>query len=126
MRALIVADWEQAFQDVDVIVTPATAASAKRPADHPVHIEVEYPDGFSEDVLFAYGRFLMPVSVAGLPGLVVPCGQTGDGLPVGMQIVAPAFDELTALRVGAAFEREAALPGGRPHALAAAMREGTR
>lgn len=114
MRALIVADWERAFEEVDAIVTPATAATAKRPVDHPVHIDVTYPDGFSEDVLFAYGRFLMPVSVAGLPGLVVPCGAGDGGLPVGLQVVAPAFGEATALRIGAAFEREAGMASRRP------------
>ena len=105
MRALIVRDWEDAFEQVDVIVTPATAATAKAPDDHPIFIEVDYPDGFREDIVFAYGRFLIPVSMAGLPALVVPCGEDGEGLPVGMQIVAPAFDELAALRTGAAFER---------------------
>jgi len=104
MRALIVRDWEDAFENVDVIVTPATAATAKPPRDHPIYIAVDYPDGYSEDIVFAYGRFLIPVSMAGLPGLVVPCGRDRSGLPIGMQIVAPAFDELTALRVGAAFE----------------------
>lgn len=104
MRALILRDWEEAFEEVDVIVTPATAATAKAPTDHPVFIEVDYPDGYREDIVFAYGRFLIPVSMAGIPGLVVPCGADGDGLPIGMQIVAPAFDEPTALRVGAAFE----------------------
>ena len=104
MRALILRDWEAAFEDVDVIVTPATAATAKAPGDHPLFIEIDYPDGYKEDIVFAYGRFLIPVSMAGLPGLVVPCGADGDGLPIGMQIVAPAFDEATALRVGAAFE----------------------
>jgi aspartyl-tRNA(Asn)/glutamyl-tRNA(Gln) amidotransferase subunit A len=105
MRALITRDWEVAFEDVDVIVTPATAATAKRPTDHPTFIEVAYPDGYREDIVFAYGRFLIPVSMAGLPGMVVPCGEDEAGLPVGMQVVAPAFDEVTAFRVGAAFER---------------------
>lgn len=104
MRALILRDWEVAFEDVDAIVTPATAATAKTPVDHPIFIEVDYPDGYREDIVFAYGRFLIPVSMAGLPGLVVPCGADAAGLPIGMQIVAPAFDEATALRVGAAFE----------------------
>jgi aspartyl-tRNA(Asn)/glutamyl-tRNA(Gln) amidotransferase subunit A len=105
MRALITRDWEAAFEAVDVIVTPATAATAKQPVDHPIFIEVDYPDGYREDIVFAYGRFLIPVSMAGLPGLVVPCGQDEAGLPIGMQIVAPAFDEASAFRVGAAYER---------------------
>jgi aspartyl-tRNA(Asn)/glutamyl-tRNA(Gln) amidotransferase subunit A len=105
MRALITRDFEAAFESVDVILTPATAATAKPPTDHPIFIEVDYPDGYREDIVFAYGRFLIPVSMAGLPGLVVPCGEDEGGLPIGMQVVAPAFDEATAFRVGAAFER---------------------
>jgi aspartyl-tRNA(Asn)/glutamyl-tRNA(Gln) amidotransferase subunit A len=117
MRTLIAADWAHAFDEVDVVVTPATAAVAKRPDQHPVQIDVMYPDGFREDVLFAYGRFLMPVSVAGLPGLVVPCGLSAEGLPIGLQIVARAFDESAALRVGAALEREMGTSNRRPSAV---------
>lgn len=119
MRALILRDWEAAFDQVDLIVTPATAATAKAPVDHPIFIEVDYPDGYREDIVFAYGRFLIPVSMAGLPGLVVPCGADRDGLPIGMQIVAPAFDEVAALRAGAAFERTRP-PYAPPPTLAAA------
>lgn len=119
MRALIVRDWEAAFEQVDAVVTPATAATAKAPSDHPIFIEVAYPDGYREDIVFAYGRFLIPVSMAGLPGLVVPCGEDATGLPIGMQIVGPAFDEATAFRVGAAFERTRP-PFAPPPALTAA------
>lgn len=118
MRWLIIEDWGAVFQDVDVIVTPATAATAKRPVDHPVFIDVEYPDGHSEDVVFAYGRFLIPVSLAGIPGLVLPCGLDEEGLPVGLQIVAPAFDEATAFRVGASLEAALAFSSWRPPAAA--------
>jgi aspartyl-tRNA(Asn)/glutamyl-tRNA(Gln) amidotransferase subunit A len=91
MRSLIIDDWGRAFEEVDVIVTPATAATAKQPAGHPIFIDVEYPDGYVEDVDFAYGRFLIPVSLAGLAALVLPCGQDEAGLPVGLQIVAPSL-----------------------------------
>ena len=114
MRSLIVDDWGRAFDDVDVIVTPATAASAKPPVDHPVFIDVEYPDGHVEDVVFAYGRFLIPVSLAGLPALVIPCGLDDGGLPIGVQIVAPAFDEPAAFGVGAALEAALAFEPWRP------------
>lgn len=119
MRSLIVADWGRAFEHVNVIVTPATAATAKKPTDHPIFIDVAYPDGYVEDVVFAYGRFLIPVSLAGLPALVLPCGLDERGLPVGLQIVAPAFDEGTALRVGAALEQSLGAVSRRPTAVAA-------
>jgi aspartyl-tRNA(Asn)/glutamyl-tRNA(Gln) amidotransferase subunit A len=114
MRSLIVDDWGAALQDVDVIVTPATAASAKPPVDHPVFIDVEYPDGHVEDVVFAYGRFLIPVSLAGLPALVLPCGLDMGGLPIGVQIVAPAFDEAAAFRVGSSLEAALGFEPWRP------------
>jgi aspartyl-tRNA(Asn)/glutamyl-tRNA(Gln) amidotransferase subunit A len=119
MRSLIVEDWGRAFEQVDVIVTPATAAVAKKPTHHPIFIDVEYPDGYVEDVVFAYGRFLIPVSLAGLPALVLPCGLDEAGLPVGLQIVAPAFDEGTAFRAGAALEGSIGLASLRPAALTA-------
>jgi aspartyl-tRNA(Asn)/glutamyl-tRNA(Gln) amidotransferase subunit A len=118
MRSLIIDDWGRAFAEVDVIVTPATAATAKQPAGHPIFIDVEYPDGYVEDVDFAYGRFLIPVSLAGLAALVLPCGQDEAGLPVGLQIVAPAFDEGTAFLVGAALESRIGFAAKRPSAVA--------
>ncbi len=45
------------------------------------------------------------VNIAGLPGLVVPCGEV-DGLPVGLQLLGPAGGEETLLRVGYAYERQ--------------------
>ncbi len=114
MRSLIIADWGNALRDADVILTPATAATAKQPVDHPIFIDVEYPDGHTEDVVFAYGRFLIPVSLAGLPGLVLPCGLDEAKLPVGVQIVGPAFDEATVFRVGAALEARLAFEPWRP------------
>jgi aspartyl-tRNA(Asn)/glutamyl-tRNA(Gln) amidotransferase subunit A len=106
VRALVIQDWARAFEQVDLIVTPATTATAKPPVDHPVYIDVEFPDGHVEDVLFAYGRCMLPVSVAGLPALALPCGfSNDDGMPVGIQIVTPAYDEQTALRVGHAYQQ---------------------
>jgi len=104
VRTLVRQDFERAFETVDVIVTPTVAATAKPPTDDPVFIDVRYADGYSEDVLWAYCRCTIPVSMAGCPALIVPCGLAPDGLPVSIQIVAPAFDEVTAFRAGAAFE----------------------
>ena len=115
VRSIIIEDWEKAFADVDVIVVPATAATSKPPEDHPIYIDVTYPDGYVEDILYAYCRYMMPISVAGLPSLVVPCGFSNeDGLPVGMQIVAPAFDEATAFRVGYAYQEATEWHARRP------------
>ena len=51
IRTLIRQDFLDAFHDVDVIVTPTVAATAKKPNDDPIFINVQYPDGFSEDVI---------------------------------------------------------------------------
>jgi aspartyl-tRNA(Asn)/glutamyl-tRNA(Gln) amidotransferase subunit A len=120
VRHLIIEDWKKVFEQVDVVVTPSTTATAKVPKDHPVYIEVEYPDGEKEDVLFAYGRCLMTVSVAGLPAVVVPSGLSyEDNLPVGLQIVAPPFDEATAFAVAHAYETSATPITTRPPAVTA-------
>jgi aspartyl-tRNA(Asn)/glutamyl-tRNA(Gln) amidotransferase subunit A len=47
--------------------------------------------------------FTLPVNIAGLPGLSVPCGLV-DGLPVGLQIIGKPFDEETLLRAGHAYQ----------------------
>ena len=49
--------------------------------------------------------FTISVNLAGLPGLVVPCGFDTAGLPIGLQVIGRPFDEETVLRVGAAYER---------------------
>jgi aspartyl-tRNA(Asn)/glutamyl-tRNA(Gln) amidotransferase subunit A len=49
--------------------------------------------------------FTLALSLAGLPGLSLPCGFDGLGLPIGLQIMGGAFDEATVLRVAHAYER---------------------
>ena len=49
--------------------------------------------------------FTLSASLAGIPAVSVPCGFDSDGLPVGLQIMAPAFEEATALRVAWAYEQ---------------------
>lgn len=105
IRTLIRQDFLQCFREVDVIVTPTVAATAKAPKDHPIFIKVEYADGFSEDVIWAYCRFTMPMSLASAPCCIVPCGFSSDGLPTAIQIAAKPFDEATALQVGHAYEQ---------------------
>jgi aspartyl-tRNA(Asn)/glutamyl-tRNA(Gln) amidotransferase subunit A len=48
--------------------------------------------------------FTVPANLAGICGLSVPCGETQDGLPIGFQVLGPAFGESTILRVGHAYE----------------------
>jgi aspartyl-tRNA(Asn)/glutamyl-tRNA(Gln) amidotransferase subunit A len=52
--------------------------------------------------------FTVPVNLAGLPGISVPAGLSGDGLPLGLHVIGRAFDEETVLRVGEVIESAAA------------------
>ena len=47
----------------------------------------------------------IPANMAGLPGMSIPCGFSRDGLPVGLQILGKAYDELTVLKAGDAYQR---------------------
>jgi aspartyl-tRNA(Asn)/glutamyl-tRNA(Gln) amidotransferase subunit A len=105
MRRLIRGDFETVFEEVDVMITPTTAATARESTPSCAMTPVEYEDGFSEDIDGAYCRYSMPVSAAGCPGLAVPCGIAADGLPTSMQLVARPFGDATALRVGHAFQQ---------------------
>lgn len=55
--------------------------------------------------MYNFDLFTLPLNLAGLPGMSVPAGTAGDtGLPVGLQLIAPAFADERIYRVGAAFE----------------------
>jgi aspartyl-tRNA(Asn)/glutamyl-tRNA(Gln) amidotransferase subunit A len=94
VRTLIRRDYQQAFEQVDVIAAPTTPT-------------VAFPIGaHSDDPLAMYLEDVctLPLNLAGLPGLVVPCGFAA-GLPIGLQLIGRAFDEETLLRVGDAYQR---------------------
>ncbi len=98
VRTLIKRDFEQAFAQVDVIacpVAPTTAFKIGTKVDDPLAM-------YLEDV------FTLPPSLAGITGLSVPCGVDDDGLPIGLQLLGPAFGEAQVLRVGHAFEQTTA------------------
>jgi aspartyl-tRNA(Asn)/glutamyl-tRNA(Gln) amidotransferase subunit A len=94
VRALIARDFSDAFQKVDAIVTPTTPTPAFRLGEK------------SADPLQMYLADIYTVtgSLAGVPGISVPCGKTKAGLPVGMQIFGPHFREGWVLRLARAFE----------------------
>jgi aspartyl-tRNA(Asn)/glutamyl-tRNA(Gln) amidotransferase subunit A len=95
VRSLIARDFEKAFEGVDAIVTPVSPFPAFRlgeKLDDPVQM-------YLSDIYTITG------SLAGIPCMSVPCGKTGDGLPVGMQILTRHFDEPGMFRLGSAFER---------------------
>jgi aspartyl-tRNA(Asn)/glutamyl-tRNA(Gln) amidotransferase subunit A len=108
-RALIRAEVDKALQRVDAILTPTTAIPAPRLDASEVTL-----DGHTEDVRGWLTRCTRPINVTGHPALSVPCGLTGDGLPIGLQIVGRYFDEATVLRIGHTFEAVSPMKGRRP------------
>jgi len=95
VRALIAQDFADAFQKVDAIVTPTSPIPAFRLGEK------------TADPLQMYLADIYTVtgSLAGVPGISVPCGRTKAGLPVGMQIFGPHFGEAGVLQIAHAFEK---------------------
>ncbi len=96
VRTLIKRDFDEAFQTVDVIacpVAPTTAFKIGEKTDDPLAM-------YLEDV------FTLPPSLAGICGLSVPCGFDANRLPIGLQLLGPAFGEDQVLSVGHAYEQE--------------------
>jgi aspartyl-tRNA(Asn)/glutamyl-tRNA(Gln) amidotransferase subunit A len=95
VRTLIKQDFDKAFEQVDFIAAPTTPTTAfKIGANTSDPLKM-----YLEDV------FTLPASLAGVPGLNVPCGFDGQNLPIGLQLIAPAFKEDLLLRAGHAYEQ---------------------
>jgi aspartyl-tRNA(Asn)/glutamyl-tRNA(Gln) amidotransferase subunit A len=104
VRTLIKQDFDQAFEQVDVIcaaVAPTTAFKIGENTDDPLQM-------YLSDVL------TIAVNLAGVPGMSVPCGFDSAGLPIGLQIIGKAFTEDTVLRVAHAYEQTTAWHTKRP------------
>jgi aspartyl-tRNA(Asn)/glutamyl-tRNA(Gln) amidotransferase subunit A len=95
VRTLIRRDFLQAFNEVDVILTPVAPTPAFRIGEK------------TEDPLQMYlsDIFTIPVNLAGTCAMSLPCGFSGEGLPVGLQLIGKPFGEETILRAGHAFEQ---------------------
>ena len=95
IRTLIAQDFAKAFEQVDIIAGPATPTTAFKLGD-----KVDDPLA-----MYNFDLFTLPLNLAGLPGMSVPAGTASDtGLPVGLQLIAPAFADERLYRVAAAFE----------------------
>ena len=97
VRALLTRDFEEAFRKVDAIVTPTSPTAAFRLGEK------------SNDPLSMYlaDIYTVTADLAGIPGISIPCGQTREKLPIGLQILGRHFDEATILRVAHAYEQAA-------------------
>jgi aspartyl-tRNA(Asn)/glutamyl-tRNA(Gln) amidotransferase subunit A len=95
VRTLILRDFEAAFRQVDVIVAPTAPTPAFQigeKTDDPLQM-------YLSDV------FTVPVNLAGIPGVSLPCGFSSAGLPIGLQIIGKPFAEETVLQAAYAFEQ---------------------
>jgi aspartyl-tRNA(Asn)/glutamyl-tRNA(Gln) amidotransferase subunit A len=97
-----VEEFERALREVDVLLTPTVPIAATEIGQREVEI-----GGHEELVFSALTRLTGPTNLNGLPSLSVPCGFTGSGLPVGLQLIGRSFDEATLYRYGHAHEGEA-------------------
>jgi aspartyl-tRNA(Asn)/glutamyl-tRNA(Gln) amidotransferase subunit A len=94
VRTVIKHEFDAAFQDFDVLVSPTSPTVAFKLGE-----KTENPLAmYLADVL------TIPPNMAGLPGLSIPCGLS-ESLPVGLQLIGPQFSENTLFRVGHAIER---------------------
>lgn len=95
VRTLIKQDFEKAFQEVDIIVTPISPTAAFKVGEK------------TADPLQMYlsDIFTISVNLAGVPGISIPCGFTSKNLPVGLQLIGKHFDEESILKVAYAYEQ---------------------
>lgn len=95
VRTLLTRDFDEAFQKVDAIVTPTCPTAAFRLGEK------------SNDPLSMYlaDIYTVTADLAGIPGISIPCGQTREKLPIGLQILGKHFDEATILRIAHAYEQ---------------------
>ena len=95
VRTLIKQDFERAFQEVDMLVTPTSPTVAFKVGEK------------SADPLQMYlsDIFTISVNLAGVPGISIPCGFTRKNLPVGLQLIGKHFDEESLLKVAYAYEQ---------------------
>ena len=95
VRRLIKEDYDRAFEQVDVIATPTAPTPAYRIGE------------MTSDPLKMYLQdiFTVPLNLAGLPGISVPCGYSCGKLPIGLQIIGKPLDEATVLRTAYTYEQ---------------------
>ncbi|MFT9848846.1 Asp-tRNA(Asn)/Glu-tRNA(Gln) amidotransferase subunit GatA [Aneurinibacillus sp. REN35] len=104
VRTLIKQDFDEVFKKYDVIIgptAPTTAFKIGEKVNDPLTM-------YLEDIC------TIPVNLAGIPAISVPCGFASSGLPIGLQIIGKAFDESTILRVAHAYEQHTDYHKARP------------
>ena len=108
VRTLIKAEYDRVFETVDALVTPTSPTVA-------FALGAKVNDPLA---MYLNDVFTLPVNIAGLPGISVPCGLS-EGLPVGLQVIANSYQESSMFRVAAAYERATPHHLARPETVAA-------
>jgi aspartyl-tRNA(Asn)/glutamyl-tRNA(Gln) amidotransferase subunit A len=99
VRTLVIRDYEAAFAEYDVLVSPTTPTTAFKigeKADDPL-------------AMYLNDIFTIPANLSGTPALSMPCGTDTAGLPIGLQLTAPVLAEATLFRAAHALEADLAL-----------------
>lgn len=105
VRRLVKEDYDKAFKEVDVIICPAAPSVAYKigeKIDNPLE-------------MYLQDACTVPLNLAGLPGISVPCGYNKDKMPIGMQIIGKALDEETLIRVAYTYEQSQSYHQDRAH-----------
>lgn len=95
VRTLVKRDFEKAFQDVDLLLTPTSPTPAFR-------IGEKTADPLQ---MYLMDIFTIPVNLAGIPAISIPCGLSREGLPIGLQLLGRHFEEQTIIRAAYTFEQ---------------------
>jgi aspartyl-tRNA(Asn)/glutamyl-tRNA(Gln) amidotransferase subunit A len=95
VRTLIKKDFEDAFENVDVIVTPTSPTAAFKMGE-------KIADPLQ---MYLSDIFTISVNLAGVPGISIPCGFTANNLPIGLQLIGKHFDEESILKVAYSYEQ---------------------
>jgi aspartyl-tRNA(Asn)/glutamyl-tRNA(Gln) amidotransferase subunit A len=104
-RQTAIQQFDQAFKDVEVILTPTLPIL---PPD--INQREVYVRNSLEQVRSALLRLTLPTNLNGFPSLSIPCGFSASGLPIGLQLIGKRFDESSLYRFAYAFEQECLIP----------------
>jgi aspartyl-tRNA(Asn)/glutamyl-tRNA(Gln) amidotransferase subunit A len=100
VRTKLLQEMREVFSRVDILAVPGTMVDA-----HPIEAtQADLGSNRSVDIRTAMTRYTRYFNLSGNPVLTLPCGFSGRGLPVGLQLVGAHFDEANLLRVGYAFQ----------------------
>jgi aspartyl-tRNA(Asn)/glutamyl-tRNA(Gln) amidotransferase subunit A len=96
VRTLLTRDFQNAFTTVDAIVTPVTPTTAFKLGEK------------TDDPMAMYlsDIYTVTANLVGVPGISLPCGNSSEGLPIGIQILGKHFDEATVIRLAHAMEQD--------------------